>query len=1378
MSERSNSPHITCLKVGQNIEDVFSLTPCVDENCDFKCKGKIIHCPICLTDKFKPARLTKVLAHLNKTHFYGKKGVCESRGFLITKCHLPCRKKGNNGHFHCPLCHKTFVRKEHLLTHCASCSTVPTIAANNSNSHSSDEDNNDISNNDVCVSPTSTEPRSSVENEMDNSGHISNNDVCVSPTSTEPSSSVENEMDNNSHILPDDHNDLSNENCVEGTSGEHSRDIQACTYCNKFYSKTYLKIHTRRKHLQELNSGENLSKSHYSVCVDTNLGIYAVTIRNEGPQTPLHVLFRSFGPNQKMECSRNKCMDLWGTEARSGKNHFMCEHVESVRHNTITATYHELSKEKLQEMTDSRFISISRSNQLTMMLETAKLENIPMVAFIPTRETYSERFRWYSVYSYTNTQHYWCKFYRVIITLDTELNSIKCKCKKISCIHSSVVKWFLYEKGENFNFQVCDEDICDNEANTESISQSMDHVKNMVDYIHTVKSITNEQLLKINFNANAIPSVLEPKETHCYFCQVLLDDSKPSLRPVILCNDRKPITSGTIVKTRSCRKCSAIYKYREWEHGIFNFDNKLFISLPFLLDIRYGLTTHTAISRTVESISRKLKVNFNEQKVRYAYLAFEALVKHKYSFYCLHCGIHPKTLVYDVCKKVAFDFDVEMIEKDRNSTPTIDADIFWETVEKNLIARTMIERDNDNPFKIPLSYSNWAPFIGHSTRKGHMLYNTEYSKVTVTEDEDLISEPIPDELLTQLLQHNTTIQIKTLCEHLNVSTGGNRYEMLERLRQASVKRSQFDKYYSKIVNRSGGWLTASCPHNVIYAAKFLFRSESPVDYLNIMKSFKYQPTVSIIDIANRVASLGNKMFPGMFAKNNGRLLPTDEANMLGVEQNKLTISIPALQNDIPITNPTPEQHPITGLDYSFCLFDYFHQCNSKLRPELLRRSSIVTELAGYINTQSAEQTFTRVGKDIYWLNMLKPINHMFCFRLMCQFTNDDINDKHKELHMKSLKDFKPAFNNLGQLVRYGCTPHSVQSKDYSVKVMIKERQIYNCINTLEVDNNNVTRRSGSCFLNYDGKHLVKKNVTKDENSMFRAACIAHSNFTQENYETLRRDVYEWCLQNRGATGCNDTEIADLGVRNRYVVKNVLTAVAQVMCCTIHVLYHIDKKTIDCDIYNPLIKSYHDIYLYLDLDVDHYDLLFENGSSTSINEGQGDSSLIDQVEGEGTQLQDVLGGEISDNQDEILTVGELTNDVESPRTSTSCGRPSSPVVKNKRKKKSDETNVENDNSPIKVRGHVTRSKTGHKIGPKRRYSPPNFNNNKRGIYRKKVGEGPSYQCVVCLKTCSTGSTICCSYCKSWEHWGCRNLKGNEKCIKSKKAKWKCLKCQKK
>lgn len=1357
MSERSFSPHITCLKVGQNIEDVFSLTPCVCDKCDFKCKGNQIHCPLCITSKFKPARLTKVLSHLNKTHFYGKKGVCESHGFLISKCHLPCRKKENIGHFHCPFCDKTFVRKEHLINHgviCGSSPTVQTIAANDNHSHSSDADNN----NDTNI------------------------EVCVNSTGTRPSSSVENEMDNND-ILPDDINELSNENCVDGTSG----DYQACAYCKKFYPKKNLNIHVRRKHLQESNSGENVSKSHYSVCVDTNLGVYAVAIRTEGPQTPLHVLFRSFGPNQKMECSLNRCMDLWGTEARSGKNHFMCEHVESVRHNTVTATYHELSKEKLQEMVNNRFISISRRNELIMMVETAKLENIPMVALIPIRETYSERYKWYSVYSNTSIQHYWCKFNRVIVTLDTELNSIKCKCKKKSCIHSSVVKWFLYEKGENFNFQVCDEDICEDDAHTESNSQNMEDVKNMVDYIHTVKSITNEKLLKINFDANDIPSVLEPKETHCYFCQVLLDESKPSLRPVILCNDRKPIDSGTVVKTRSCRKCSTIYKYREWGHGIFNFDNKLFISLPFLLDIRYGLTTHTAISRTVESISRKLKVNINEQKVRYAYLAFEALVKHKYSFNCLHCGIHPKTLVYDVCKKVAFDFDVEMIEKDQNSTPTIDADIFWETIEKNLIARTMIKHDKDNPFKIPLSYSNWAPFIGHSTRKGHMLYNTEYSKLNVTEDEDLISEPIPDELLTQLLQHNTTLQIKTLCEELNVSTVGSRYDMLERLRQASINRSQFDKYYSKIVNKSGGWLTASCPHNVIYAAKFIFRSESPVDYLNIMKSFKYQPSVSIIDIANRVASLGNKLYPGMFAKNNGRLLPTNEANMSGVEQNKLTISIPALQNDIPITNPTLEQHPITGLDYSFCLFDYFHQCNSKLRPELLRRSSIVRELAGYVNTQSAEQTFTRVGKDIYWLNMLKPINHMFCFRLVCQFTNDDINEKQTEIHTKSLKDFKPALNKLGQLVRYGCSPHSVHSKDYSVKVIIKERQIHNSVNTLDVNTNKVSRTKSSCFLTYNGVDLVKKNVTIDENSMFRAACIAHSNFTKENYETLRRDVYEWCLQNRGGTECNDTQIADLGIRNRYVVKNVLAAVAQVMCCTIHVLYHIDRKTIDCDIYNPLIQSYHDIYLYLDLDIDHYDVLMENENSTSVN-NQGDSTILDgdkiQEREDGTQWQDILGGENSDSRGENLTVGEFENDAESSRTSVGCRRPSSPtgftvVKKNKRKKSIDnETNVENDSSSITVHEHVTRSRTGNMVGPKRRYSPPNLKNNKQGIYRKKVGEGPSYQCVVCLKSCSSGSTIRCSYCKSWEHWKCRNLKGNEKCIKNKKAKWKCLKCQKK
>lgn len=1351
------NPHISCLKIGQNIEDVYELIPCDNDRCGFKCKGKKIHCPLCLTDIFKPNRLKKVLSHLEKTHFSEGKGCCETRGFLISKCHLNCR---DHGHFHCPICNKTIIRKDQLMKHAFACVSGVQNTIADDDSINNDGSNDGSRDGDIGGSHQNTIAGDvSINNDGSNNGSQSN---LGGLDGTHQSGQVHDDeaRSEESHTPLED-------NTVE------SRTYQECSYCKKYFAKKSLNIHIRKQHLKKTDDGEILPKSHYSVCVDTNKGIYAVSIRLEGPQTPLHVLFKSFGPDQRMECSRNACMDIWATEVRSGKTHYMCQHVESVQHTTVTAPHHELSLDKLHEMADSRFLTISRRNELMLMFQNAEKENSPMIAIIPNRETYSDRYKWYSVFSNTVMQHFWCKYNRVIVTLDNHLKCIKCKCKIPSCIHASVLKWYLFEIGENFRFATTnsDEESVDNDMSLPNTSH--ESIKKMVEYIHDVKSIKNDDILKIKFDPDNIPHVLEPTETQCFFCQSQLVESKPFLRPVIYCNDREPISTGFVVRFRTCVKCSAVYRYQEWDHGIFNYDNKIFISLPLLLDIRYGLSTHTAISRTCDAIlSRKLKLKLNEQTIqiiRNAYLAFEAMVKHEYKFSCLHCGHHPKILVFDCCRKISFDFSLDDIDKTEPTGPTVNADIFWDTVEKKIIARTMVNNEKLNPFKIPFSYSEWAPYIGASTRKNNMLYNTEYKKFKESGDNNLLCKPVPEELLKDMAIHCTTKKVKELCENLNVSTTGGKFDMLQRLREISLSRAEFDKYYSRIMNKSGGWLTASCHHNIIYAAKFLFRSESPSDYLDIIKSFKYQPTVSIIDVAHRVASLGNKLYPGMFEKNNGRLLPVTEKYMVAAERNELTISIPALQDNVPISKPSANQHPITGLDYSFCLFDQFHQDNSKLRPELLRKASIVKELAGYMNTPSAEQIYSKFKKDLYFLNMFNPIAHMFSFRLMCQFKNSDINDTHTEKLRKSLNNFEPTLNFLGQIVRDGCVPISVQGKDSTVSVHMREKNHKQPEFT--VSTRNEIKDTRSHFLTYNNTKMIRQRVIRDANSMFRSACIAHNNYSEENYETLRKNAYEWCLQNQAICGCNDTQVEDLGLMDRFVVNRTLKSIANVMCCVIYCIFHDDTNTIECEIFEPMVHISPGIFLYLETEVDHYDVLIPIETHSTTNR----SEVVDSAERACVDTLDLWSDPVDDS---TPTTCDGPPPITIEMSSSGHRRPPSPPADAPVKKRTKPTTQsQNGQTTMTVsHKHTTRSKTGHKIGPKKRYSPPPIGRQKNsGIYRKKVHEAPQWPCAICLKSCSSGNVIGCSYCDSWEHFACRNLTGTETFLKNRRSKWKCSKC---
>ena len=57
---------------------------------------------------------------------------------------------------------------------------------------------------------------------------------------------------------------------------------------------------------------------------------------------------------------------------------------------------------------------------------------------------------------------------------------------------------------------------------------------------------------------------------------------------------------------------------------------------------------------------------------------------------------------------------------------------------------------------------------------------------------------------------------------------------------------------------SGGWVSGTCPHGVIYAFKFLLHPKSPLDYVDLILSMADQPNIIISDMANILVARGNK----------------------------------------------------------------------------------------------------------------------------------------------------------------------------------------------------------------------------------------------------------------------------------------------------------------------------------------------------------------------------------------------------------------------------------------------------------------------------------------------------------------------------------------
>lgn len=208
---------------------------------------------------------------------------------------------------------------------------------------------------------------------------------------------------------------------------------------------------------------------------------------------------------------------------------------------------------------------------------------------------------------------------------------------------------------------------------------------------------------------------------------------------------------------------------------------------------------------------------------------------------------------------------------------------------------------------------------------------------------------------------------------------------------------------------SGGLLTASCPHGIVYGIKFLLRGESPRDHIDLLLSLKHQPTVTICDIPGFVSRHGNKRKPGMFSPHDGRFAEPNESNIQAGQNGHLQIDLPELNLQHMIFSQSVDdhqytsasKHPLMHTTNHYCGYDRFHQDNSKVKEDRLRRLDIVTQFKGKINSQVAEELFANLNKSRYFLTQLKPRNHIFLVRLILHLQNMRRNQERLQRIMKA-----------------------------------------------------------------------------------------------------------------------------------------------------------------------------------------------------------------------------------------------------------------------------------------------------------------------------------------------------------------------------------------
>ncbi|KAK5882005.1 hypothetical protein CesoFtcFv8_020640 [Champsocephalus esox] len=83
----------------------------------------------------------------------------------------------------------------------------------------------------------------------------------------------------------------------------------------------------------------------------------------------------------------------------------------------------------------------------------------------------------------------------------------------------------------------------------------------------------------------------------------------------------------------------------------------------------------------------------------------------------------------------------------------VDLKKFWDAVAVEMLSRGFIPYGKKNPFVVPLSYNNWAPWIGPQTRQSDLILNTEFEKIpttTMSDDSEYLEvteERLSDEII-------------------------------------------------------------------------------------------------------------------------------------------------------------------------------------------------------------------------------------------------------------------------------------------------------------------------------------------------------------------------------------------------------------------------------------------------------------------------------------------------------------------------------------------------------------------------------------------------------------------------------------------------------
>ncbi|XP_056892376.1 uncharacterized protein LOC130527698 [Takifugu flavidus] len=803
-----------------------------------------------------------------------------------------------------------------------------------------------------------------------------------------------------------------------------SKFLITCPHCRvKLYKKNF-KTHCKRKHTFHF---ETVSKDRFlnCECVDATNGVFAVEESFCGSGTPIHVVKNSRGATQKVMCEVEQCRLNSDLALRSGMLLYECHHIGSLfycpcPHNQIVT----LTEGTLETMVENKWFGEESKASLLRCQQKADEVGVPLSVQLTVGGPPSHIH--ISVYEPIIT--YYSRLGRVIVSYDTQENSWHCPCcvERQPCKHKGVAKWHLFAtKRELFQKARCPETTNPprnatagnpSECKEDAYPPDDKTIGRMLNYLLTNKTLPAElpqaliELSRGGKTQESFPKHLIPKETNCAECEYRLSDQQ------LITSEGKILTSTGVVEgistyRRSCLNCGLMYRYQEWEDGFHNFDDHILLSLHLCLIFRNALQTGVEISKIIQIIEATEGVSFPpEERVLQAYLHFEALSNHDYTYSCVSCGYSPAVVVMDVHKNGVFDVPVcDLQSAPEDYDGRVDIVTFWGAVATEMISHGFIASGRKNPFVVPLSYHHWSPWIGSHTRRSNLVLNTEFEKNKLPggSEED---EPVDEERLTDALGNLKVEEVRTLCEQCGVDNHGSKMELVVRLWKKMSNRAIYNKLLEKVWGASGNWAVITCPCGIVYSLKFNLRTESPRDFVDLLLSWKHFPNVTVCDYAGALALHANRRQPGIFGLFQGRLLDPTPQNIKQVSDGSVHVNLPWLKS--PKMPSDTDGHPLTGCSQHLSL-----NGTSGAQMDLLRQLELVPELVGSVSSRRVEQLFLWVREKNNSLKTMTPSTHLFLQRNLLHHHNMEKNKSAVERYSEIVPaDVEMQWDDHGRLV--------------------------------------------------------------------------------------------------------------------------------------------------------------------------------------------------------------------------------------------------------------------------------------------------------------------------------------------------------------------------